>query len=199
MEAQEIRRVILKNIIVKNPNARYRLALPVIEYRRVDIPDFEQGYMDCPVAVDTDMARSCLFKNIGGFRIYYKLKGDYITLYVEGSGWDYPKLNDEILDKLSRDLHFSYNHLDLDAVLTSMDTEDDIVAALDILQLQYNVIIAERKGSIGQRHLAIQECRYQKIYDKQLGLMGVTAKTYKEKVNAEYWLNHDVNNVQEEV
>lgn len=193
MQVSEIQEAIKRNIVMRNPEARYRLSTPIIGYRRMDIPKFHQGLIVVPgFDVDIDMVQSLLYKTVAGMRFYYRIVGDYIKLYVESQGLENPEVTDDILEELSNSLNFAYNHADVDAILCEMDNEEAMVFALTSIGMEYNVIGLERKGETGNVHLAVQDSKSKKIYDKYLGITGVTVDEYLEKVKTDYWIDQDL-------
>jgi len=191
MNPQEVRNIIISNSRMKNPTARYRLSLPVLSYREVDIPDLEQGYSGIP-GLDIDAVRRLLFKDVGKFRVYYRITGDYISLSLESKSIEYPETDEVTMDKLSKMFKFAYRYVDVDAVLQRMPDESSLVTALQMMGIPYKVAGVERKDNKGNIHTAIQEAQNKKVYDIQLGLKGLTAEEYKAAVSQGYWVDREL-------
>lgn len=191
MNPQEVRNIIISNSKMKNPTARYRLSLPVLSYREVDIPDLEQGYSGIP-DLDINAVRSLLFKDVREYRVYYKVTGDYISLSLESKGVEYPETDETFMDELSRIFKFAYRYVDIDAVLQKMPDEESLAVALQMMGIPYKVAGIERKDDKGSIHIAIQEAQNKKVYDIHLGLKGLTADEYKAAVRKGYWINREL-------
>lgn len=187
MEINEVIRVIQKHTTLKNMNARYRLKQPIISYRAVDTGGLKAAHM-----LDTDSVRQLAYRDIGGLRVYFSITGDYMRLYVEGGGTECPDITDSVLGEFSRSLQFAYTSTDVDAVLRKMPGEEDVVAALELMGIGYDIVGVESRVAPCTLHLAIQEYKDMRVYDRHLGLMGLPAGKYREMVQADYWIDKDL-------